>query len=129
VEAAIRAETAPGVKLVHAQHGRIDIGVLLGLERAVEDVIDQRKTHHDEEEDHDHDAFDSVQVALDVPGRDALLAALRGVVERHEIYRAKGFVALPGVAMRLVVQGVGTRFDSYFDRPWRADEARHRAWC
>ncbi|WP_411883201.1 cobalamin biosynthesis protein CobW [Polaromonas sp. YR568] len=122
VEAAIRAETAPGVKLVHAQHGRIDIGVLLGLERAVEDVIDQRKTHHDEEEDHDHDAFDSVQVALDVPGRDALLAALRSLVERHEIYRAKGFVALPGSAMRLVVQGVGTRFDSYFDRPWRSDE-------
>ena len=116
--------TAPGVKLVQAQHGRIDIGVLLGLERAVEDVIDQRKTHHDEEEDHDHDAFDSVQVALDVPGRDALLAALRGVVERHEIYRAKGFVALPGSAMRLVVQGVGSRFDSYFDRPWREGEAR-----
>jgi len=124
VETAIRAETAPGVKLVQAQHGRIDIGVLLGLERAVEDVIDQRKTHHDEEEDHDHDAFDSVQVVLDVPGRDALLAALRAVVERHEIYRAKGFVALPGSAMRLVVQGVGNRFDSYFDRPWRDGEAR-----
>lgn len=124
VEAAIRAETLPGVKLVHAQHGRIDIGVLLGLERAVEDQIDQRKTHHDEEEDHDHDAFDSVQVALDVTGREALLAALRDVVGRHEIYRVKGFVALPGVAMRLVVQGVGTRFDSYFDRPWRADEVR-----
>jgi cobalamin biosynthesis protein CobW len=124
VEAAIRAETAPGVKLVHAQHGRIDIGVLLGLERAVEDVIDQRKTHHDEEEDHDHDAFDSVQVALDVPDRDALLVALRSLVEGHEIYRVKGFVALPGSAMRLVVQGVGTRFDSYFDRSWRADEAR-----
>jgi cobalamin biosynthesis protein CobW len=124
VEAAIRAETLPGVKLVHAQHGRIDIGVLLGLERAVEDQIDQRKTHHDEEEDHDHDAFDSVQVALDVTSRETLLTALRDVVGRHEIYRAKGFVALPGVAMRLVVQGVGTRFDSYFDRPWRADEAR-----
>jgi len=53
-----------------------------------------------------------------------LLAALQSLVERHEIYRAKGFIALPGAAMRLVVQGVGTRFDSYFDRPWRADEAR-----
>ena len=29
-----------------------------------------------------------------------------------------------GWELRLVVQGVGTRFDSYFDRPWRADEAR-----
>lgn len=124
VEAAIRKEAAPGVKLVHAQHGRIGLGVLLGLERAVENSIDQRKTHHDEEEDHDHDAFDSVSVSLQVPDRERLLAALRGLVERHEIYRAKGFVALPGAAMRLVVQGVGSRFDSYFDRPWRADEAR-----
>ena len=124
VEAAIRKEAAPGVKLIHAQHGRIGLDVLLGLERAVEDSIDRRKTHHDEEEDHDHDAFDSVSVSLQVPDRERLLAALRGLVERHEIYRAKGFVALPGAAMRLVVQGVGSRFDSYFDRPWRADEAR-----
>jgi cobalamin biosynthesis protein CobW len=26
--------------------------------------------------------------------------------------------------MRLVIQGVGHRFDSYFDRRWRDDEAR-----
>ncbi|WP_332774638.1 cobalamin biosynthesis protein CobW [Polaromonas sp.] len=124
VESAIRAETPPGVKLVHAQHGRIDLSVLLGLEKAVEDAIDQRKTHHDEEEDHDHDAFDSVSVTLNVADREQLLRALAGLVERHEIYRAKGFVALPGVAMRLVVQGVGQRFDSYFDRPWRSEELR-----
>ena len=124
VEATIRQEAAPGVKLVRAQHGEIDLSVLLGLERAVEDAIDGRKTHHDDEEDHDHDAFDSVSVHAGPVGRDRLLAALRGLVARHEIYRAKGFVAVPGAAMRLVVQGVGTRFDSYFDRPWRADEAR-----
>ncbi|MBV8621298.1 MAG: cobalamin biosynthesis protein CobW [Curvibacter sp.] len=124
VEAAIRAETPQGVKLLHAQHGRLDPAVLLGLGRAVEDVIDQRKTHHDEEEDHDHDAFDSVSVALEVQDRTRLLRALADLVDRHEIYRAKGFVALPGAAMRLVVQGVGQRFDSYFDRAWRTDEAR-----
>jgi cobalamin biosynthesis protein CobW len=98
--------------------------VLLGLDRAVEDVIDQRKTHHDDEEDHDHDAFDSVSVELVVGDRTRLLAALGALVERHEIYRAKGFVALPGAAMRLVVQGVGRRFDSYFDRAWRDGEAQ-----
>ena len=124
VEAAIREETMPGVQLIHVQHGRIDPSVLLGLYAAVEDVIDQRRTHHDAEEDHDHDDFDSVRVQLAVPGREALLDALRGLVQQHEIYRVKGFVALPGAAMRLVVQGVGTRFDSYFDRAWRAGEAR-----
>ena len=124
VEATIREESMPGVQLVHVQHGRIDPDVLLGLNAAVEDVIDQRRTHHDGEEDHDHDEFDSVRVQLQVPGREALLDALRTLVQQHEIYRVKGFVALPGAAMRLVVQGVGTRFDSYFDRAWRFDEAR-----
>ena len=124
VEAAIRVETRPGVKLVHAQHGRVAPEVLLGLEKAVEDDIDQRKTHHDEEEDHDHDAFDSVSVTLQVAERAPLLSALARLVQDHEIYRVKGFVALPGAAMRLVVQGVGQRFDSYFDRAWRADEVR-----
>ncbi|MCM3566045.1 cobalamin biosynthesis protein CobW [Hydrogenophaga intermedia] len=124
VEEAIRKEAAPGVKLVRAQHGQVDLAVLLGLQRAVEDAIDARKTHHDAEEDHDHDAFDSVSVSVCPESREQLLAALRGLVGRHEIYRAKGFVALPGAAMRLVVQGVGTRFDSYFDRPWGADEPR-----
>ena len=124
VEATIREETMPGVQLIHVQHGRIDPAVLLGLNAAVEDVIDQRRTHHDNEEDHDHDDFDSVRVQLTVPGRDALLDALRTLVQQHEIYRVKGFVALPGAAMRLVVQGVGTRFDSYFDRAWRANEPR-----
>ncbi|MBA4267780.1 MAG: cobalamin biosynthesis protein CobW, partial [Comamonadaceae bacterium] len=123
VEAIIRRETPAGVKLVHAQHGRLDLSVLLGMERAVEDAIDQRKTHHDEEEDHDHDAFDSVSITLDVADRNGLLDALAALVQRHEIYRVKGFVALPGAAMRMVVQGVGQRFDSHFDRAWRADEA------
>jgi cobalamin biosynthesis protein CobW len=27
--------------------------------------------------------------------------------------------------MRLLVQGVGNRFQKNFDRPWRADEPRH----
>ena len=124
VETTIRSEAPAGVKLVRASHGDVPMDVLLGLRRAVEDVIDERKTHHDEEEDHDHDAFDSVSVALDVTDRAQLVAALVALVQRHEIYRVKGFVALPGTAMRLVVQGVGQRFDSYFDRAWRADEPR-----
>ena len=53
---------------------------------------------------------------------EAMIAALQQVVEGHTIYRVKGFAALPGAAMRLVIQGVGRRFDSYFDRRWQAGE-------
>jgi len=44
------------------------------------------------------------------------------LVEVNTIYRVKGFAALPGAPMRLVVQGVGRRFDSYFDRRWTPAE-------
>ncbi|WP_342130844.1 cobalamin biosynthesis protein CobW [Hydrogenophaga sp. OTU3427] len=124
VESSVRAQTPEGVKLVRAQQGRVDIGLLLGMGRAVEDVIDQRPTHHDAEEDHDHDEFDSLSLTLEVADRQRLLDALAALVRRHEIYRVKGFVALPGVSMRLLVQGVGQRFDSQFDRPWRPGEPR-----
>ena len=46
------------------------------------------------------------------------------MVEQHEVYRAKGFAAVEGKDMRLVVQGVGSRFDSYFERAFRKDEPR-----
>lgn len=125
VEATIRTEAPAGVKLVRASHGDVPLDVMLGLEHAVEEVINERKTHHDEEEDHDHDDFDSVSLNLQVGDRTKVIPALTALVQRHEIYRIKGFVSLPGAVMRLVVQGVGQRFESYFDRAWRAEE--HRA--
>ena len=124
VEAIVKAHTQPGVQLLRLQPDQLDVNLLLGMRCAVEDVVDARRTHHDEEEDHDHDSFDSVPLSLQVSDRQRLLAALADLVQKHEIYRVKGFVALPDTPMRLVVQGVGQRFDSHFDRPWRADEER-----
>ena len=40
------------------------------------------------------------------------------------ILRIKGFAAIPGKPMRLLLQGVGQRFDKHFDRAWQADEVR-----
>ena len=42
----------------------------------------------------------------------------------HDIFRIKGFVAVTGRDMRLVLQGVGARFQHYYDRDWRPGEAR-----
>ena len=39
--------------------------MLLGLGLAVEDDIENRKTHHDDELDHEHDDFDSF--VIDIP--------------------------------------------------------------
>jgi cobalamin biosynthesis protein CobW len=34
----------------------------------------------------------------------------------------KGFLAVAGKEMRLVLQGVGGRIQHYYDRPWQPDE-------
>jgi cobalamin biosynthesis protein CobW len=123
VEALVREEVPAQVKLVASDRGRLDLSVLLGLGSASEETIHLRESHHDHEgEDHDHDQFDSVVVKLPAVDRDALLAQLQALVSEHAIFRVKGFVALADKPMRLVVHGVGQRFDSYFDRRWRDDE-------
>ena len=127
--AAVRAEVAeelpPAVKVVEAQGGELPLEVLLGLNCETELHIDSRRTHHDEEDaDHDHDEFDAFDVVLPEAEEARLLAALKEAVAKHGILRVKGFAAIPGKAMRLLVQGVGQRFDRHFDRAWGADEAR-----
>ena len=125
VEAEIRATIPRAVKVVATRHGRLDAALLLGLDAKAEDDLAHRPSHHDAEPDHDHDDFDSFVVTLDpVAEPDALLRKLAGVAERHDVLRMKGFVAVTAKPMRLLVQGVGARFDKSFDRPWAAGEAR-----
>jgi cobalamin biosynthesis protein CobW len=129
VEALVREEVPPEVKIVASRGGELDLALLLGLRRASEDGIDRRAGHHDhahhspgEAHEHGHDAFDSVVVKLPPVDREKLQGGLRTLVREHAILRVKGFAALPGKPMRLVVQGVGKRFESYFDRKWRPEE-------
>ncbi len=126
VRAEIAGELPAAVKIVEASRGGLPLPVLLGLNAEAELHIDGRPTHHDHEghEDHDHDEFDSFHVDLPEVEEAALLEALGELVERHDILRIKGFAAIPGKPMRLLVQGVGKRFDRHFDRKWLADEVR-----
>lgn len=118
--------TPAGVKIVTSTQGQLPFDVVLGLERASEDTIDNVHTHHDEDHEegleHSHELFDTIVVRLEPLERGALLRGLEAVVRDHEVLRAKGFAVVQDKPMRLVVQGVGTRFDSYFDRPWAVDE-------
>jgi cobalamin biosynthesis protein CobW len=124
VEALVREEIPAHVKVIPAQMGQLDLHTLFGVGAASEETIHLRHDHHGsaDDPDHHHDDFDSVVVSAPTTSREATVSALQRLVETHTIYRVKGFAALPGAAMRLVIQGVGRRFDSYFDRRWRADE-------
>ena len=113
------------VKIVSVADGRVDPAVLLGLGMASEDDIENRRTHHDLELEHDHDDFASFVLALpEIAEPGALAARIASVAERFDVLRMKGFVAVAGKPMRLLVQAVGARVTHQYDRPWGAREAR-----
>ena len=119
-------ELPESVRIVPCQKGQISPDVLLGFNAAVEDDLDSRPSHHDHEDDHEHDDdINSVHLEIDeVVEPKQLLERLEAIAQTHEIYRIKGFAAVPNKPMRMVVQGVGQRFDTFFDRPWQVDEPR-----
>jgi cobalamin biosynthesis protein CobW len=130
VRADVTGHAKKAVKLVTAQNGRLPLEVLLGLGIGTEADIGNRKSHHELEHegadaDHDHDEFESFVVAAGaVQDPKAFAERLKTVIADHDILRLKGFANVPAKAMRLVVQAVGARIETYFDRPWRADETR-----
>ena len=52
------------VQIVTVADGKVDPAALLGLGVGTEDDIENRRTHHDAELEHDHDDFDSFVVTL-----------------------------------------------------------------
>jgi cobalamin biosynthesis protein CobW len=119
-------ELSRSVKKIASDRGIVDIEAILGFNAAVEDNLAARPSHHDTEAEHEHDDdIDSVNLILDREfDPDKLRQQLTRLVAESEIYRIKGFVAVPNKPMRLVIQGVGNRFEQFYDRPWRTDERR-----
>ena len=122
----LKQQLPDSVKIVPCESGEISADVLLGFNAAVEDNLDSRPSHHDEEEDHEHDEdINSVHFVLSREfAPQALVDSLKQLVQQHEIYRVKGFVAVPNKSMRLVLQGVGSRFEHFYDRLWLGNEPR-----
>ncbi len=122
----ISATLRPAVKLIGARQGAVDADILLGLGAAAEDDLTARPSHHDGEEDHEHDDFTSFVLELDaVDSPQALAARIAETAARFDVLRIKGFAHVPGRDMRLVVQAVGDRVAYFFDRDWRPDEPRN----
>jgi cobalamin biosynthesis protein CobW len=114
------------VKIVEVENGRVSPTVLLGLGVAAEDDLANRPSHHDAEEGHDHDDFESFVVDLKrIETPEILIRKIAEAAAHHDILRVKGFVEIADKPMRLLVQGVGSRIQHRFDRAWSRDEQRH----
>jgi cobalamin biosynthesis protein CobW len=123
----LKPQLRKGASLVQTSQGAIDIAILLGQKAGAEDDMHNRLSTHEMEGETQHDHDDFVSFIVDLPrGLDqkALLARIGDTIEAHDILRLKGFAATPGSDARLLIQAVGPRLTSYFDRPWRADEKR-----
>jgi cobalamin biosynthesis protein CobW len=119
------ANIASRAKTVQTREGRIEPSILLGLHAAAEDDLAQRPSHHDAEEGHDHDDFDTFAIDVgEIADPAAFARRLAATAAEHDVLRAKGYVAVAGKPMRLLVQGVGQRIRHEFDRAWKPGEQR-----
>jgi cobalamin biosynthesis protein CobW len=123
--ATVAGKLPRAVKIVAVSEGKIDPAALLGLDVGTEDDIANRRTRHDEEPDHDHDDFDSFVVPLpEIADPAALAKRVAGLADAHNVFRVKGFAAVAGKPMRLLLQAVGARVSHQYDRAWTASDGR-----
>jgi cobalamin biosynthesis protein CobW len=124
--AAVAGTLPRAVKIVAVSGGKIDPAALLGLGVGTEDDIESRRTRHDREAEHDHDDFESFVVPLPEIADPAVLAKrIAAVADAQNVFRMKGFAAVAGKPMRLLIQAVGARVSHQYDRPWTAADSRH----
>ncbi|MEM1162945.1 MAG: GTP-binding protein, partial [Pseudomonadota bacterium] len=147
------AKSRDGVTFVRSSVSGVAPDVLLGLGVGAEDDLESRHEvhhhhhhhddhdddhhdddhyehenhHHDHEHEHGHDEFESFALTLpEVADPNAFAEHLADVIRSHGILRLKGFAAIEGKPMRLVIQAVGPRIDTYFDRPFGAEARETR---
>ncbi len=139
VTSRLRAGARRGVQVIEAAMGAVDPAVLLGLGIGAEDDLEARREvhhhHHDDDDDeddhhadehrHGHDEFESFHVDLpELPDPASFQRAVSETVAAHDLLRVKGFAAVSGKPLRLLIQAVGPRVDAYYDRPFAPGEPR-----
>jgi cobalamin biosynthesis protein CobW len=127
VTAQLSAQIRKATKLVSSTQSVVDLGVLLGHSASAEDDLHNRQSHHEMEGETQHDHDDFVSFIVELPGgldKSALLQRITKTIEAHDILRLKGFVAVAGSQSRMLVQAVGPRLNSYFDRAWADGEVQ-----
>ncbi|MFT6909098.1 MAG: cobalamin biosynthesis protein CobW [Oleiphilaceae bacterium] len=130
VELVVTHKIPNEVKTIYIEHGEVGLDAIMGLGAAAEARIDHVHNHHDQHHEHGahhehaHDHFDSFVITLGEVDGDILKNTLQTLIAEFNIFRVKGFVALPSKPMRQVLQVVGRRLDVYFDRLWQKNELR-----
>jgi cobalamin biosynthesis protein CobW len=132
LSASLAAEARDGVRLLNSSMGVLPVDVVLGQKAGAEADLESRHEvhhhhHHDDDEDdgddhhhdHGHDEFESFVVTRpEITDPKAFAEQVAATIRDHDILRLKGFVAVAGKPLRLTLQAVGPRIDSYYDQPF-----------
>ena len=117
IEARLATVLRPGVRILRSQ-GAVAPQVLIGLAAAAEDDLKARAGHHGEEEEHDHDDFDSIVVKPSPAGTiETMRARVSDALGLAGVLRVKGHARIDGKPAPMVVQAVGKRVELSFARP------------
>jgi len=124
-KAVIAAEAPRNLPVIEVADGQIDPRIVLGLEAAAEYDLHARPSHHDGVPEHSHENFDSMVIGLyELERPESLIERIETLAETQNILRVKGYAAVKGKPMRLLVQAVGARVRAQYDRPWAPEEMR-----
>jgi len=108
-------EMERNVPILEVQNGDIGADVILGVNAAAETDLDNRRSHHDGFDDHEHDDFDTFSITvpkiLDV---EKFKIVLETLIRENDILRIKGFLRVESKPLNLLVQGVGKRLSVNF---------------
>ncbi len=108
-------EMERNVPILEVQNGDIGADVILGVNAAAETDLDNRRSHHDGFDDHEHDDFDTFSITvpkiLDV---ESFKLVLETLIRENDILRIKGFLRVESKPLNLLVQGVGKRLSVNF---------------
>jgi len=124
----LKTNSREGVQVVTSTMGALPIDILLGQGVGAEgDLASRHEVHHhhdhgeneEHHHDHDHDDFESFVVDCgEIKDEKAFVIKVADIIRKYDILRLKGFIAVEGKPMRMTIQAVGPRVDTYFDQPF-----------
>ena len=108
-------EMERNVPILEVQNGDIGADVILGVNAAAETDLDNRRSHHDGFDDHEHDDFDTFSISVPkILDLEKFKIVLETLIQENEILRIKGFLRVESKPLNLLVQGVGKRLSVNF---------------
>ena len=111
----IMKEMERNVPILEVQSGNIEADLILGINAAAETDLENRKSHHDGFDNHEHDDFETFSVSIPtISGLESFKMKIKKLIDENEVLRIKGFLRVEDKPLSLIVQAVGKRLSVNF---------------